>query len=140
VTSSSSSGPPSGPLPPQIEKRVAGFVSFVVSQIPFGYILVTGYVPFQFYQPLIYDGYQWFLLIPAVVALAAIYWVERSSAAFLWVFVFFLLLGIVVLVLYRYFPPHSEVHFWNWILWNCLIALTLALALRLYLYFRGLGP
>lgn len=140
MSSSSPSGTPPGPSAAQIfEKICAAGVAFVASQVPLSSI-VTGHDPFTFYQPYIYDGYEWFLLIPAVVALAAMYWVVTSPRAFLPVFVVFLLLGGVVLALYRSFPPHSSVHLWNWILWNCLIALGLAIALRVYLLLRGLGP
>jgi len=118
----------------------ASVVAFVASQAPLASILTTGYDPFSIYQPAIYEGYQWFLLIPAVVSLAAIYWVETSKRAFLWLFIIFLTMGIVVMILYKYFAPRSEVHLWNWLLWNCLIAIGVAIALHVYLRLRRLGP
>lgn len=138
--------PPSLPTPAGpsvleiVEKVAAPIISFILSQAPLASILATGYDPFAFYQPSIYDGYQWFLVIPAVVSLAAIYWVESSRQAFIWLFVVFVVMGLVSIYIFRYLPPHSDLHFWNWILWNCLIAVGLAIVLHVYLYLRRLGP
>jgi hypothetical protein len=132
---------PAGPSAFEIfEKVVAPIISFIVSQAPLASILTTGYDPFTFYQPAIYDGYQWFLVIPAIVSLAAIYWVEISGRAFIYLFLLFIIMGLGSIYIFRYLPPHSDLHFWNWILWNCLVAIGLAIVLHVYLYLRKLGP
>jgi hypothetical protein len=124
-----------------VHKTIAGFVAFLLSQIPsLDAIFKSGIVPFSIYQPLIYDGRQLFLIIPAAVALGSILWIETSRRAFLSIFVIFMILGISVLAIWNYFPPQSPIHFYNWILWYCLIALFLALLLRVYLHFVRLAP
>lgn len=141
MTPPSPNPPPAGLSAGEIAENIgASAFAFAVSQAPLASILTTGYDPFTFYQPAIYDGYQWFLLIPAVVSLAAIYWVEISKRAFISLFIIFMLMGLVSIYIFRYQPPHSDLHFWNWILWNCLIAVGLAIALHVYLYLRKLGP
>jgi hypothetical protein len=138
--------PPPAPVGPSlgelIEKAVAAISAFLLSQASVASILMTGYEPFplSFYQLSIYDDYQWLLLIPAVVSLAAIYWVETSSRAFIWLFLVFIVGGLLSICVFKYFPARSELHFWNWILWNCLIAVALAIVLHIYLYLRRLGP
>jgi hypothetical protein len=110
--------PPTPPPPTDsiVEKTGVAFFSFIASQAPLAAMLKTGRDPFTFYQPAIYEGYLWFLLIPAVISVAAIYWVTTSHRAFLVLLIIFVISGIILLVIFRYFPTHSDLHFWNWIL------------------------
>jgi hypothetical protein len=122
-----------------IEKSIAAVVAFVISQIPpVEEIIRTGYDPFTPYQPGIYhssDKWYLYLLIPAIVSALAIYLVQTSFRAFV-----YLIFAVISICLYRYIPVQSDLHFWNWILWHCVVAIFIAIVLHIYLHFRGLGP
>lgn len=127
-----------------IEKSIAGLAAFVVSQIPpVEEIIRTGYDPFTPYQPGIYhsdDRWYLYLLIPAIVSALAIYLVQTSSRVFFYLIFVFFGLAVISICLYRYVPAQSDLHFWNWILWHCVVAIFIAIVLHIYLRFRGLGP
>ena len=139
TTSPAAGTPPTPPPGPSLEKIIAGAVSFGVSQVP-GASTLLGYNALQLYVPTIYHGYEPFLLVPAAVALASILLVETVRVGRVVVFLGFIALTAAVWWIYGAFPADSPWHFWNWIFWNCAIALFVSLFLHVYLWSRSLSP
>lgn len=128
-----------GATGPSLEKILTGIASLVISQVP-AVTLLAGWYGLQIYVPSIYHGSEPYLVISFTIAIGAILFVETVSWAWVVLVVVVVVLGSIIWTVYREFPAESPVHFWNWLAWNCLLALIVALALHLYLWARRLRP
>jgi hypothetical protein len=108
-----------------IAGKVIAFIGGLAGQLP-SFMTVTGWFPLSLYQPLIYRGKEWFLLIPLVLGVLATCSVIRWGSAKFVVGGLGIILAIFVYWALVFFPVSSPMHPINWILSYCVIALGVA--------------
>jgi hypothetical protein len=112
-------------------KSVAALISTVLGQLP-SIATLMGFHPFiSLYQPSIYQGKEFFLLVPFMVGLFATWSVLRWPKAMWVVFLIFLILAVFVYYVYENYGPLSPLHPINWIMSYCAFALFVAALTRL---------
>ncbi len=110
----------------ELIKGAITLVTGIAGQAPW-ISTVTGLYPLSLYQPLIYRGQEWFLIIPLMVGVVGTIAVLISLSRALCVIVpVFLILAGIVYWIFVSFPVGSPLHPINWILSYCLWALLFA--------------
>jgi hypothetical protein len=112
--------------------KILALASFVVGQIPVIFQALERPLDFlSIYQPLIYQGKEFYLALPVMVGLFATWFVFSYGRWAMWtLLVVFLSLSAVVAWLWNW-PATDPIHAFNWALWYCCLALIAAVITRI---------
>ena len=118
-------------------EKIVGTVSTLAGLAP-AILTFFGLYPVSIYQPAIYKGFEWFLLIPVGLGLLSLKAIMEWHW-FVWVIGgLFLISACVVFYIYVSFGPSDPIHIKNWILSYCTLAFLFACGWRLILDWRGI--
>jgi hypothetical protein len=106
-------------------KNIIGVVSALVGQIPWALTMWSQY-PVSLYQPAIYRGKRFFVVVPMMIGVVAVSALLRYRAAIWFVLTAFLIITAFVYWVYETKPPDDPIHAVNWILSYCAFALLMA--------------
>jgi len=140
-TSADERAPPAGPAGnlDWVDKLV-GACSTILGMLP---PALTGFGVHwaSLYNPQIYEHLEFFLIIPAAVALYASWSIMVNPASMGSIFIAFIVIAFIVLIVYLGFPTNFvvysiNVHSLNWLLSYCAAAMFIALLFGFVLTLR----
>jgi hypothetical protein len=121
-------------------EKIIAVITAIAGQLPW-VVTITGAYPLSLYQPSIYRGKELFLIVPAMIAIAATWAVLTYPRRAMWIiFVIFLFVVALVYWMYQGLPTTSPFHFVNWILFYCAFALLFAALTRFIVDFLPKTP